>query len=161
MMTLQEFRATAQRVAPDEAAEAIGMFAEDFGDDAVAVWLYDETLFIVERDNGTFWTLIGRDECEGSQETVSNALFHDWYVSEMVDPAEVSTEWLSGILGTWSAWRGLDVASADEMLFDHLQEAPAGRDPWTRANIAWLEWFIVTWERVQMREDGEGFGNRA
>jgi hypothetical protein len=107
---------------------------------------------------------LGATSVTGSQDTVSNALFHDWYVSEMVDPADATTaEWLSG-----TSWKrgargaALNVASADEMLFDHLQRSacrPRPMDP-RQYRFGW-NGSSYTWERVQMREDGEGFGNRA
>lgn len=161
MMTLPEFLKTATRVSIPEACDAIGVDSDFWeGSKVTAIWLYADTLYVEELDSG-FGLLLERDYWEGSQDELATRLYFEWYVSECSDPAEISTSDLTQLLECWSKWRGLEVASADEMLHAASVNPPELRDAKTRESINWLQWFCNTWERVQLREDGKGFGGRA
>lgn len=155
MLTLQEFKETA--TFGDFAATSAQL---DLPETALAVCNYDGGIFAVELESGEFWTLLERDEITGTRDAIESRLYFDWYVSECVDPAEVSTTDLTTLLTAWCDWRGIEPTSADELLYLQCVNAPEERDQSTRENIVWLDWFCAVWERVQGREDSRMTGGR-
>lgn len=64
-----------------------------------------------------------------------------------------TTDLLIDLLRDYSATHNLELASADEMLHDLMQDHPLDRSATTNKHIAWLERFIEVWNLTQERED--------
>lgn len=159
-MTFQDFQQTAERVTTEIAADRIGMYADDFGAYATAVWLYDETIFITEIEvlgKTTFHVLIGRDDwnCE-TREQAERILYLEFYVSECVDRDAWTLESLTELYGVWldenadklGIDRDTDAAEARLIV---TTPAPEDRTPIQFLAAVWLEWFGDRWEKAEER----------
>lgn len=132
-----------------EAAET-GPLAALLSDNATALWVYDGSLHVAERADGTCATYIGEEQVSGPQEILERELFLRWYCSEC---AKVYTsEQLSGLLEVWCEHHGVEPASADEILADVSAPPPEQRTDDAQDKAAWLQWFIWTWEETQDAE---------
>lgn len=145
--TLQAFCDTASRETPKNAAREL-QIDEDFFEGVVAVWTYQDYCFLEEHPDSfavhidnKYWNGCTRDEAEAR-------LFFDHYVSECVD--DWTHERLTALLAEWCNWKGLTVASADELLAENdANEAPAAQRAEQLNRSAWLQWFIRTWEATE------------
>lgn len=150
MMTLPEFLASGTCHFVKDAAQIIGEHPDTF-EGYAAVWLYGDTCWLGENLDGTFHTLVERSEWGGTRTEVATALYMDHYL--WLDNARLTTVLLARALARFCAWRGLEIASADEMQHEILAIEPEKRSPADRYNAAWLGWFIDAWNETQARED--------
>ncbi|MES2753827.1 MAG: hypothetical protein V4659_04105 [Pseudomonadota bacterium] len=148
MLDLAAFRDTATRYTAADGLAFLGIDADYLtGTDTTHLWIYNGSCYVEEGTNG-FHVLIDRSEWDGTKADLEARLYFGWYVSEGGDTPTLDQ--LSGLLAEWSAWRGLKLQSADEMILH-----AAGTDE------HFLSWFIDAWEDAERRDDGQGFGNRA
>jgi hypothetical protein len=155
-MNLSEFRASAIRHATAAACEIIGVDPDYYADTSTAaVWLYAGDCYIEELESGEFHLLIGREEWVGKRGDLEARLYFEHFVSECLEFGPLTLEKLIELLSAWSQWRGLKLASADEMLAD-LVESPT-----YNSDRTWLEWYLREWEDAERRDAGRHFGNRA
>lgn len=124
-----------------------------------AFYICDGSCYYEGNRDGTFFVRFDRDEYTGTEIEIARRLYVDWYSSECAD--EYTTEQLADLLQQFAIVYGLELASADEMLFDLTKEPPERRASTQHRAVAWLEWFCDTWEDTQRREDNAAFGNRA
>jgi len=151
MLSLTEFRQTRERVSPEVASEKLQMTDDYWSGDEAAVLIYDGSLFIMEMKDGSFYTLIERDDFRGTRDEMEATLFLEWYCSECTNV--YTTAQLEDLLGVWCEHYGVEPASADELLLEVYRPAPEDRTAAQHRQGVWLEWFSRTWEGTQEAED--------
>lgn len=153
-MTLKSFLTSAQIITCTKACEVFGdLMFEDFPARTRVVTFHQDRAWAT-LDNGVFSAPVGNTSYDSPRlGEVAAPLYFEFYVSEVMDPEDWSTETLTTLLEEYTEWRGLKIASADEMLHTLLVVEPAERTCESELAAAWLDWFIDLWGEVQARED--------
>jgi len=143
MENLETFKAGFVNYAPQDAS---ALLRDDF-DSVEFVAIHKESLCYIAPDGlGRFATPIGNADFVGTQSAMMNRVYFGHYVSECVDSWSIMG--LVALLREFSEWSRLNWESADEMLFALLHVAPECRTAQTCRDIAFLQWFIETWESI-------------
>lgn len=142
-MNLTEFRNTATRHETAAACEILGVDLDYYAESStVAVWIYDEACYIDESTSGEFCLTIGRDGWTGTREELEARLYFEHYVTEALPNEDKTLDKLTELFEAWGAWKGIELASADEMRAELGPDHPVA---W------WLDWFIREWEDAEAR----------
>jgi len=149
-MTFNEFLATRIRYTDlNEAADALGLFAEDFGD-SIAVNSFDGSW--ISECNGMFHVHIGHDEWTVEfLEVAARILYVEHHATECVDTwtHESLTDLWTQFLTLYAIDFGLTQnTDAEEAMLIVTTPHPTERTPQQRAAATWIEWFITRWEEV-------------
>lgn len=147
--TYDAFAASEHRTTPREAADAIGMIAEDFGD-AICVRLFDG-LYIEEYADGTFGTTIEREHRVGTKAEIAKWLFFEWYVYECAPRDQWTMADAISLYEEWCEWKGAPVQIPPKgqlerymALLSRAREENRHADSIQyRECIEWLEWLLA------------------
>jgi hypothetical protein len=141
-MSLEEWRATAERVSVREACDRLGVDIATYQDSVIeAIWLYG-CLYIEEMNDGSFYCLIENiDRIDQERKPLEDWLYFEWAVSEAMDQGKWTMGQLCVLLDEFAQWSGIALDSADEMILK----------PGAEPHRAWLAWYIRTWGQMEGR----------
>lgn len=146
MLILSQFRQSGRWATAEEADEFRSLFDPVSRNPKFRV--YEGGLFMEALPVGTYALVLGNSLYRGARVDLEANMYFEFYVSECVD--DPTEDDLTRLLSEWAEWKGIPIASADEMLADWLNANPDPRERDQSVDL-WLDWFINAWDRASDR----------